>query len=198
MSSMGHLSTQASTTPVKPIRFAHVVLRSQNVPEMSAFYKGLLAAEANFETSDVCFLTFDEEHHRVAIVGIPGLGEKQPLTAGLDHIAFTFGSLRELMTLYQQRKLKGLLPVWSVNHGTTMSLYYKDPDGNKVEMQADCFKTTDECNDFMRSASFAENPYGVDFDPEEVIRKLDAGEDEADLMIRQEIGPRDPPPFMGM
>lgn len=43
---------------------------------------------------------------------------------------------------------------------------------------------------FMASKDFAENPIGVDFDPEELIARLEAGEDEAEIKKRREIGPR--------
>ena len=50
----------------------------------------------------------------------------------------------------------------------------------------------------MRSEAFGENPIGVDFDPEEYIRRLEAGESVEDLSKRAEIGKRgvEDVPFM--
>ena len=42
----------------------------------------------------------------------------------------------------------------------------------------------------MMSKYYAENPFGVDFDPEELIERLEAGEDEKEIKKRPEIGPR--------
>jgi hypothetical protein len=42
----------------------------------------------------------------------------------------------------------------------------------------------------MKSKAFAENPIGVDFDPEELITRLQNGGKEEDLIKRPEIGPR--------
>jgi hypothetical protein len=94
------------------------------------------------------------------------------------------------MLTYRQRKARGIQPVWCVNHGPTTSIYYRDPDGNQIETQVDNFDTIDEANTFMASKEFAENPIGTDFDPEELIGKIRAGEDEEVLKKRVEIGPR--------
>jgi hypothetical protein len=40
------------------------------------------------------------------------------------------------------------------------------------------------------SKDFAENPIGVDFDPEEMIRRIQQGENEEILQQRPNIGPR--------
>lgn len=55
----------------------------------------------------------------------------------LQQVAFTFDTLPELFLAYRQRKAKGMLPVWCINHCMTISLYYRDPDGNMLETQYD-------------------------------------------------------------
>lgn len=77
-----------------------------------------------------------------------------------------------------------------------MSIYYEDPDGNQIETQVDSFEDPEEATKFMASEEFAENPIGVDFDPEELIRRLQAGESEESLKKREKIGPRGLPPHM--
>jgi hypothetical protein len=108
----------------------------------------------------------------------------------IEHVAFTFDTLELLALAYRQRKARGIVPVWSVNHGPTTSIYYKDPDGNMIETQVDNFDTVEAANDFMSSKEFAENPIGTDFDPEDLIQKLRRGEDQASIKKRVEIGPR--------
>ena len=77
-----------------------------------------------------------------------------------------------------------------MNHGPTVSIYYADPDGNQIETQYDVWDTPEPANEFMNSAEFAENPFGVDFDPEEYIKRLEAGEKEEVLGKRENKGPR--------
>ncbi|TVY30805.1 Biphenyl-2,3-diol 1,2-dioxygenase [Lachnellula hyalina] len=172
-----------------PSKFAHVVLRTGNFSKMVEFYKTLLGAEATYENKFISFLTYDEEHHRIAILDL-GAKPLDRATAGLEHVAFAFDSVAELLLAYRQRKAKGIEPVWCVNHGPTLSLYYQDPDGNEIEMQVDSFSTNKEAAEFMASKEFEENPIGVDFDPDELIRKLKEGVSEKELLKRKHIGPR--------
>lgn len=195
--------TQPKSTGGKvlsPTSLAHVVLRTAHFKPMVAFYKTFLGAHASHENDFLAFLTYDEEHHRIAIASVPGAADAaaaassgaraEPRASGLEHIAFAFPTLGDLLLAYQQRKALGILPLWSVNHGPTMSIYYQDPDGNQIETQTDVFASVEECNAFMQSDEFAENPIGVDFDPEELIVKLQKGEDAKKLVKRDRVGPR--------
>ena len=58
-----------------------------------------------------------------------------------------------------------------------MSLYYTDPDGNRMEFQVDV-GTVDEATALMKTPAFAENPVGVLYDPAELFARFEAGEDE--------------------
>lgn len=157
---------------------------------MVAFYKAFLGANATYENDTLSFLTYDEEHHRVAILHVPSAKPRDPTSAGLAHMAFSFNTLKDLMLAYRQRKARGIMPIWAVNHGPTTSLYYQDPDGNQIETQVDNFETVAAANEFMNSPEFAENAIGVDFDPEDLIRRLENGEDEGSIRKRRRIGPR--------
>jgi len=176
-----------------PASLAHVVLRTANFKAMVQFYKTFLGAYAAYENDFLSFLTYDEEHHRIAILTIPGTGPKVPTSSGLEHVAFTYETLSDLALAYRQRKQKGMDPVWSVNHGPTTSIYYKDPDGNMIETQVDNFDNPDDATAFMMSKEFGENPIGTDFDPEELIKRLRSGEDDASIKKRIESGPRGVP-----
>lgn len=178
-------------TKVKsPTSLAHVVLRTPNFAKMNEYYKTFLGAHASYENENLSFLTYDEEHHRVAIIAVPGTSPKNPKSAGLEHLAFTFDSLDDLVLTYRQRKEADITPTWCVNHGPTTSIYYTDPDGNMIETQVDNFDTVEGANEFMASKEFGQNPIGTDFDPEELIKRLDSGEDHTSIKKRIETGPR--------
>ena len=117
----------ATSKVLSPASFAHVVLRttSENFPKVTEFYKTFLGAEANYENQFVSFLSYDYEHHRIAIIGMPNIGSKQANTCGLDHFAFTYNSLQDMVQSYRQRKALDIFPHWCINHGPTTSLYYK-------------------------------------------------------------------------
>ena len=70
-----------------------------------------------------------------------------------------------------------------------MSMYYHDPDGNTIETQYDTM-TAEEATAYMKAPKFQENPIGVDFDPEDMIKRIKSGEPLESLVERGDIGPR--------
>jgi catechol-2,3-dioxygenase len=111
-----------SDTVLKPSRFCHVVLRTNKFKEMVAFYMTFLGACATHENDFLSFLTYDDEHHRIAILHVPGTAEKNKQSCGLEHMAFAFDNLSDLCLAYRQRKARGIKPIWCVNHGPTTSM----------------------------------------------------------------------------
>lgn len=179
------------TTAVKsPTSLAHVVFRTSNYEAMVDYWQAFLGAEITFKDANLAFLRYDHEHHRIAIIRVPGTGPKVANSAGLEHVAFTFDTLQDLATSYQQRKALGMQPSWCTNHGPTTSIYYNDPDGNRIETQVDNFDTVEAANAFMASDLFRQNPIGTDFEPETLVQRLDSGEDERKIKTRIEIGVR--------
>ena len=103
---------------------------------------------------------------------------------GLHHVAFTFGSMGDLVDNYARLRDGGIRPFFCVNHGPTTSMYYRDPDGNRVELQIDNFATAEEGQAWMRSAAFDRNPIGVEFDPDALVKKFRSGVPVAELVAR--------------
>ena len=66
-----------------PIKFAHIVLKTNKFPEMLAWWKDFLEAEARHENDFIAFLSYDDEHHRVAIVQMPHLAERDNNLVGV-------------------------------------------------------------------------------------------------------------------
>lgn len=161
---------------IVPARIAHFVIRTLNVRSLVAWYKTVLHADAIFDNGDIAFLTFDKEHHRIAIGRLPDLDQPNHKAAGLDHVAFSYDTMEDLLAHYTRLKGLGIEPFFKVDHGPTTSLYYKDPDGNQVEFQVDNFDTVEEAWAFFRSEAFANNPIGILIDPDELVARLEAGE----------------------
>ena len=188
-----------------PSAFAHAVLRTttDNYAAMTRWYINLLNATIAFEVPYFMLLRYDEEHHRIAIAAKPEHvpKPKDQRIAEVDHLAYTYSTLTELAQVYTSLKAKDMLPIWTVNHGPTTSFYYRDPDGNKVELQVDNLDTTEEADEFVRGPKFAMNPMGTDIDAEswaeEILAKVRPDGKEgltADevrrLKTRKEIGER--------
>ncbi|KAI8964129.1 Glyoxalase/Bleomycin resistance protein/Dihydroxybiphenyl dioxygenase [Daldinia sp. FL1419] len=179
---------------ISPEALCHIVLRTtpDNFDAMVDFYLTILGGRVTHQSRRLCFLTYDYEHHRIAIMKDPtAVPRKGAPQVGLHHMAFGFKTLQDLVTSYEEKKAAGILPVWCVNHGMSTSMYYQDLDGNQLEFQVDNFDTVPEAVEFMSSAEFAENPVGVDFDPEIFVKRVRSGEDEKSIKARVNIGPRD-------
>jgi catechol-2,3-dioxygenase len=182
-------ATAAAAVPV-PAKLAHVVLRTSQFQQMQEWYRQVLAARTIYADGGLAFLSYDEEHHRVALLNAPDLKPQAEGMAGVHHVAFTYASLGDLVATFERLRGLDIAPVYSTNHGPTTSLYYQDPDGNQIELQADNFDTIEEATAFFYSPEFAENSIGVDFDPAELARRYHAGEAEAAIKRRPSIGQR--------
>ncbi len=169
---------------VPPRQLAHVVRRTARFEELVRWYCTVLGAEVVHADGMLAFLTYDAEHHRIAIVGIPGLPEQPALAAGTDHIAFSYANLGDLLYTFRRLEAVGIEPFWCINHGPTISMYYKDPDGSGVELQVDTMPSTEAIDRWMRSGEFAANPIGVMFDPKGLIARYEAGEPIEQLTSR--------------
>ncbi len=174
---------------IAPVKFAHLVLRTSQFDEMLRWYKTVLEAEVMLGNPMVTFLTYDDEHHRIAIVNIPGLKEPQPETVGLEHFAYTYETLDDLFATYERLKDAGIEPYWSINHGPTLSFYYRDPDGNQVELQIDIYEDAKSTNDWFAQSDFDTNFIGVKFVPEDLIGRYREGEPRETLLARPTIDP---------
>ena len=79
---------------------------------------------------------------------------------GVDHVAYTYASLGDLVDTYSRLKKRGIEPYWPVRHGPTLSLYYRDPDGIRIGLSP-------------LSTSFAEVVEGMDA-LRDAVERLDA------------------------
>ena len=178
-------------------RLAHLVYRTRNFEHMLAWYKEVFHARVQHQNPVIAFLTYDDEHHRLALIDLAILQpdandpEKHGLV-GVDHIAYTYQSLDDLFGNYTRLKSKGILPYWCIHHGLTISMYYADPDGNQLEFQVDRFDSPRESNAYICGPDFDLNPIGVEFDPEDWLRRVDAGSSLSDFLERRVHEPVSP------
>ncbi len=174
MSANGH-----DDSTMRPARFSHAVLRTTRLKEMIEWYKTVLGAEVMYQSDLIAFLTYDDEHHRIALAAFPGLVEKQKHSTGLDHLAFFYDTFGDWIANYERLKAIGITPRVCIHHGLTMSLYYRDPDGNGVELSIDAVAKA-QWHDWMRT-QLGRNVLGAPLDPDELARRYHAGASEEEL-----------------
>ena len=81
----------------------------------------------------MAFFSFGEQHHDIAVIKVP---DDQPVgSAGLSHTALQIeGGETELRELYQRLKDHGVKVDFTADHGNSKSVYFFDPDGNRLEI----------------------------------------------------------------
>ncbi|MFC3230769.1 VOC family protein [Marinibaculum pumilum] len=172
-----------------PRKFAHVVFNTHRYEEMIAWYLDVFEARVQHRDDRLAFLTYDQEHHRFAFANLgpagAGGGDVVPGRAGVNHLAYTWDGLAALLDLYKRLKARGILPYRPIRHGFTLSMYYRDPDGNQLEFQVDLM-TPAAANRFMDSPAFAANPIGEHFDPDQLVARFEAGAPVDDLIFRSD------------
>ena len=170
----------------KPIKFAHVVYQTRRYDEMIAWYETVFEATVAHQDPALAFMTYDDEHHRFAFANLdvlnPGGGGGRG-QIGVNHVAYTYATAGDLLETYARLKAAGITPYWPVHHGLTLSLYYKDPDGNRMEFQVDV-GTAADATAYMLSDAFAANPVGVDYDPDALLARYRGGASNAALLAQ--------------
>ena len=120
-------------------KLGHVVLKVRDAARSRDFYTralGLRVAHEDLEQGTV-FLSFGREHHDLALFQMAtgeAPGAAQP---GLHHMAWQLGSFEELQAAYRELKAAGVPIESTIEHNVTRSVYFPDPDGNRVELYCD-------------------------------------------------------------
>lgn len=162
----------------------HFGIRTPQLEEMTRWYERVLDATVLRRNAFAAFLTFDEEHHRLAIWTDDATKPRPADSACIDHLCIGLPDFAALAAGYERLRELGIAPFLSVNHRFTTSLYYRDPDGNELELSVDNFATKEEGTSFVCSEAMAEvlvPPFGDVFDPEELVRLVAAGASQAEL-----------------
>ncbi len=167
----------------------HFGLTTANLDAMLNWYGKVLGMVPNHQTSRpmgtrgplgvrVAWVSNDEANHRIAIVELRGLVDDSQRAhhRRLQHVAFEFRTVDDLLSTYARLKRLGIEPVLAADHGATTSFYYEDPDRNSVELLADNFGDWKKSSEYLRtSPEFAADPMGAFVDPDAMIAARAAG-----------------------
>src|SRR5262245_55598997 len=181
---------------IRPTKFAHIVYRTRRFEQMLRWYETVFGAKVQYQNPGLAFLTYDDEHHRFAFANMTvfqpnGTETERRGAIGVDHVAYTYASLRDLLENYARLKEGEIRPYWCIHHGISASLYYADPDGNQLEFQVDSYESSEEAIAFIRE-HWGTNPLGVEFDPEDWLARLRAGVPESEYLVRRVHEPVSP------
>jgi catechol 2,3-dioxygenase len=125
------------------LRWSHAVIYVRDLEAMIAFYRDVLG----FQVSDrgpldrvrpgleLAFLSqVGSDHHQLAFVPVRGPGA----STTLDHIAFRVDSLADVQAMATRLRIDGrATEITPLSHGNAWSIYFKDPEGNGLEVFCD-------------------------------------------------------------
>jgi catechol-2,3-dioxygenase len=183
-----------TATTITPT-FHHFNLKTTRLQELVDWYATVVGAEVTFQDSTGAWLTNDAANHRIALLAFPGFVDDpdKDTRTGMHHSAFEYDSFADLDASYIRLREQGIEPDVCIDHGMTLSYYYKDPDGNHVELQVDVFGDWGASKEWMRtSPDFHANPIGVFVDPARVSSAAAEGVPFADIHRRAMAGELSP------
>ena len=167
---------------VRPI-LSHMGIHVQDLPRMEDFYTtvmGLVVTDRGKAFKfpiDLVFLSSrPDAHHKLV------LATGRPMDADysvINQMSFEVAALDELREMRRRVQEVGVTDFIGINHGNAWSIYFRDPEGNRIEV-------------YLDSPWHVPQPHGDDLDldmsDEEVLRKtLDAIKDDPGFMPREEF-----------
>lgn len=138
-SEIGHAMT--AITP--SIAFSHVGIYVTDLARMEDFYTRFLGFIVTDRGSlvtpagpvSLLFLSRDpREHHQVVLAS--GRPAQIPFNV-INQLSFRVESLAGLRELYRRLQQEPVTEIRPVSHGNALSVYFRDPEGNRIELFVD-------------------------------------------------------------
>src|SRR5262245_51853236 len=123
---------------VPDFSFSHMGMFAADLGRMEDFYTRVLGFavtdRGDLGATKLVFLSRDpKEHHQIVLASGRPVGGFNPI----NQISFRmadFAGLREMHRRLEKEKVAELAPV---SHGNALSVYFRDPEGNRIELFVD-------------------------------------------------------------
>jgi catechol-2,3-dioxygenase len=125
--------------PAMRARFSHFGFHVRDVARMEAFYTRVLGRTVTdrglLGTTQLVFMSSDpEEHHQVVLAS----GRPEGLAFNpINQISFRAPSLEALRAMHRRLRDEPVTEVLPATHGNAISVYFRDPEGNRIEVFVD-------------------------------------------------------------
>jgi catechol 2,3-dioxygenase-like lactoylglutathione lyase family enzyme len=179
------MNTEAIVHP----KLLHYGLTTANMDAMTDWYRKVLGMTVNHRSkipaiarlarqgppfSGFAFASNDERDHRIVFFEIPGasIDPEKLRHTGLQHVAFEYAELDDLLGTYIRLKGLSILPIWVADHGVAIAFYYEDPDRNVVELNINNYGEAWTATEALRTAASA---MPAQIDPEKMVAAREAG-----------------------
>jgi catechol-2,3-dioxygenase len=114
------------------VQFGHMALPAQDPAAQAAFYQRLLGLKLRLQGTlpqlgDFVFLSDSTDNDRPLTLAFTTRAEAR-------HMAWEVESLAALRDFYINARAQDAQILYALDHGVTLSLYLRDPEGNNVEV----------------------------------------------------------------
>src|SRR5947199_4237219 len=118
-------------------RLSHVGLYVHDVPKMIDFYTKVLGFVVSDGAEDgrITFLSRNpSDHHQVVLVRGRTTDTETPM---VQQVSFNVGNLANVQRAFRKIRDAGCEGISPICHGNAWSVYFQDPEGNRIEMFCD-------------------------------------------------------------
>ena len=138
----------------------HLGVFCDDLENMRDFYSQFMGLTITDEDLDrgICFMSADpkSEHHELALARSREGGQA---TKDVQQISFIVKGMDDLQSFYQKIKERGLRIDRTVTHGISCSIYFYDPEDNRIEL-------------YYKTGYDVKQPFGAEINLEEPAEKL--------------------------
>ncbi len=122
------------TLPQLSIRLTHIGFHVTALEPMIAFYERFLGMVVTDRIEGrAAFMTRDpDEHHQIVLAA----GRPDGAYPLINQISFRLDDLEALRSYHAFLSEEGVAGVEAVTHGNAWSIYFPDPEGNRIELYA--------------------------------------------------------------
>ncbi len=121
-------------------RIGHVHLKVSDLDRAVRFYRDVLGFELQqYYGNQAAFLSAGGYHHHIGLNTWESQGGPPPApgTTGLYHLAILLPNRRELARTFKRVLENGVRIDGASDHGVSEAIYFRDPDGNGIEIYRD-------------------------------------------------------------
>lgn len=124
---------------VPQLSFSHMGIFVTDPARMEDFYTRVLGFAVTdrglLGSTSLIFLSRDpKEHHQIVLAsGRPGAPGFNPI----NQISFRMADFSGLREMHRRLQKEGVSELAPVSHGNALSMYFKDPEGNRIELFVD-------------------------------------------------------------
>lgn len=116
------------------LTIGHVGLFARDLEGMLRFYRDVLGFVLTDRGERICFMSRDpRQHHQVVLCP----GRPEGVSDMIQQLSFKVGSLEEVKEIHDRLVAAGITRMENVTHGNAWSVYFRDPENNRLEFYCD-------------------------------------------------------------